>query len=233
MNPDDLLRAVIVLPVLWFSLSVHEAAHAISARWGGDLTADSQGRVTLNPLSHIDPVGTLLIPILGVFTSIPLIGWAKPVPVVDTNYTRGKSYGVVVAMAGPFSNLLIALFSVVLGMFYGLAYTGLASMGFVIPDSTHQVIANLIQMLILINLSLMFFNLIPIPPLDGSWLVWYWFARGHSAREDVFLTVRQYGGFALLGLLWTGVLGIYLSAVNSLITHPILEYLYSYWERLS
>jgi len=151
---------MILIPLL-LSLTVHEWAHAWSAYRLGDDTASMQGRLTLNPIAHIDLVGTLVLPLLG----IPF-GWAKPVPVNPTRFRRGvgMSTGMVItAAAGPLSNVVLAFLSAVA---FGL-------IGRFSPETlTHTMgISSLLTMLIVINVSLAIFNLIPIPPLDGSRVV--------------------------------------------------------------
>jgi len=151
---------MILIPLL-LSLTVHEWAHAWSAYRLGDDTASIQGRLTLNPIAHIDLVGTLVLPLLG----IPF-GWAKPVPVNPTRFRRGvgMSTGMVMtAAAGPLSNVVLAF----------LAAVAFGLIGRFSPETlTHTMgISSLLTTLIVINVSLAIFNLIPIPPLDGSRVV--------------------------------------------------------------
>jgi Zn-dependent protease len=153
-------RVMILIPLL-LSLTVHEWAHAWSAHRLGDDTASAQGRLTLNPIAHIDFIGTLVLPLLG----IPF-GWAKPVPVNPTRFRRGVNMStgmVITAAAGPLANLALALLSAVA---FGL-------MGRFSPGGATQTmsVASLLITLIVINVSLAIFNLIPIPPLDGSRVV--------------------------------------------------------------
>ncbi|MGM0577466.1 MAG: site-2 protease family protein [Myxococcota bacterium] len=157
MTPDLLTDLVIVLATLLPSLAIHEFAHALVARWLGDDTASRQGRLTLNPVSHIDPVGSLLLPGILVLAGTGfLFGWAKPVPFDPVRFTRRirMKHGILLtALAGPVSNLLLAaLLAVALGFF---------------PPSDQA--ANVIfGRAIVLNVLLFVFNLLPIPPLDGS-----------------------------------------------------------------
>jgi Zn-dependent protease len=153
----DLQRGLMILIPLVLSLSVHEWAHAWSASRLGDDTAARMGRLTLNPVAHIDPIGTILLPLLG----IPF-GWARPVPVNPARFRRGvsMSFGMAVtAAAGPLANLFLAvLTTVALGILY-----------FRVPAFTVDgAVFRLLEIMIGLNVNLALFNLIPIPPLDGS-----------------------------------------------------------------
>jgi Zn-dependent protease len=186
LQSERLVIAVFEFVLLLFSLSFHECAHAWMASRLGDQTARLQGRITLNPLAHIDPVGTLLFPAMVIFGpligfSIPfmLVGWAKPTPVITRNFKKIVRDDNLTTLAGPVSNLILVL----------LALAGLTVMAMTMPgggamvrlsfavalniaDATGaQPIALLLSLAILINLSLFFFNLLPIPPLDGSRVV--------------------------------------------------------------
>ena len=142
---------------------VHESAHALAAYALGDATARSRGRVSLNPLNHIDPFGTVLLPLLMILAGGPVFAYAKPVPVYLGNLKHPKRDEVIVALAGPVSNIaLAALFAFALGLVVPpLARGGLSL-------DTAWLIINALMTAMLVNLSLAFFNLIPLPPLDGS-----------------------------------------------------------------
>jgi Zn-dependent protease len=177
------LFGVFEFVILLFSLSFHECAHAWMASRLGDQTARMQGRVSLNPAVHADPIGTLLFPALVIFGPMigfhlpfMLIGWAKPTPVITRNFKKIVRDDNLTTLAGPVSNLILVL----------VALAGLLAMEFAMPDGGKIVIASfaaalrmgdpaaahpaalLLSLAILINLSLFFFNLLPIPPLDGS-----------------------------------------------------------------
>jgi Zn-dependent protease len=153
----DLQRGLMLLIPLVLSLTVHEYAHAWSAWRLGDDTATRLGRLTLNPLAHIDPIGTLLLPLLGV-----PFGWARPVPVNPARFRKGVNMSLgmaVTAAAGPLSNLLMAV----------LATVALAGVAWYLPSSAaHPAILQLLEIMIGLNVNLALFNLIPVPPLDGS-----------------------------------------------------------------
>ena len=186
MQSERFVIAVFEFVLLLFSLSFHECAHAWMASRLGDQTARLQGRITLNPLAHIDPVGTLLFPAMVIFGpligfSVPfmLVGWAKPTPVITRNFKKIVRDDNLTTLAGPVSNLILVL----------LALAGLTIMALTMPSGGAMVrlsfavalnfaeatgaqpVALLFSLAILINLSLFFFNLLPIPPLDGSRVV--------------------------------------------------------------
>ncbi|MGO9436861.1 MAG: site-2 protease family protein [Terracidiphilus sp.] len=173
--------------LLIFSLSVHECCHAWMASRLGDQTARLEGRVTLNPMYHVDPVGTLLFPAIAIFGPLigfgmfsgMLIGWAKPTPVISRNFRKIRRDENLVTLAGPASNLLLALIALILLLVVAHFVPGgreIVLFTFhesLLPgvDSTVQALVLLGVAAILINLSLFFFNLFPIPPLDGSHLL--------------------------------------------------------------
>lgn len=186
------LLSVSIIPMI-FAITVHEAAHGWLANRLGDPTAKSMGRLTFNPIPHIDLVGTILVPLVMFVTSGFLFGWAKPVPINGNNlrvYRRDMAY---VAIAGPASNLLMALaWVIILKLAHSLA-------GFF--PAVAVPLASMAQVGVYFNLILMLLNLIPLPPLDGSrvlaWLV--------PPRIALLLDrIEPYGFFILLGLLFLG-----------------------------
>ena len=191
----------IVLPVLLFSVVVHECAHAVAAERCGDPTARMLGRITLNPLPHLDPVGSVLVPLLLVITNASFFfAWAKPVPVNPRNFRNPRRDDMIVSGAGPASNFTLAAIFAVL-MILALAF--LPGGGHVVPGNWTISMLKLFQYGILINLILAFFNLIPIPPLDGSHilrsLLPYEAARSYDR-------LMPYGFIILIGLMYFGVL---------------------------
>ena len=173
-NIIDLLSTFIVL---LFSLTIHESAHAWTANWLGDPTARSLGRITLNPLVHVDPIGTVLLPLIAFSTGAPIIGWAKPVPVNVANLRNDRSDFVWVAAAGPISNLGIALAGALMMRLLAVWATNVDVLGgqpsflsYDLAELSGPVIRifQLANLAVQVNLLLAVFNMIPIPPLDGG-----------------------------------------------------------------
>jgi Zn-dependent protease len=182
--------------VLLFSLSFHESAHAWAALRMGDDTAAREGRISLNPLVHIDPIGTVLMPLLQFLMSgMPLLAWAKPTPYNPANFRRGISLGrghVIVAAAGPLSNLL-------LGVVFTFGLFVVARSGLVALEGGDSVVLNLLATGIELNVLLMLFNLVPLPPLDGSKVASWGLPRSLGERYDS--VVESFGPWLLLILL--------------------------------
>jgi Zn-dependent protease len=179
------------LIVLIFSVMIHEIAHGAVALKLGDTTAKDAGRLTLNPLKHIDPFGSVILPLLLVLAQSPfLIGWAKPVPYNPFNLKNPKKGAGIIGAAGPLSNLVIA---VVFGIiFRGVTATGGAAM---------ENLAQLIFYIILINILLAVFNLLPLPPLDGSNVLFSFLPHKYYALQEFLL---RYGMFILLFFIFFG-----------------------------
>jgi Zn-dependent protease len=174
LQPSNLVIAIFEFVLLIFSLSVHECAHAWMASRLGDQTARLQGRVTLNPMYHVDPMGTLLFPALMIFGPLIsggamggfLFGWAKPTPVITRNFRKIVRDDTLTTLAGPVSNLLLAFAG-----FVGLAAVIISQRG--VPSDAPmngnvEALGILCNLAINVNLALFFFNLLPLPPLDGS-----------------------------------------------------------------
>ena len=197
MDDFNLLQkiAIGVLPVL-FAITVHEVAHGWVAMRLGDRTAMMLGRLTLNPIKHIDPIGTLLIPGLMLAFSPFIFGWAKPVPVTWENLRNPKRDMALVAAAGPAANLIMTLM-----------WAGIMKLSLLLPASLAMATQPLLYMGIIgikINLILMVLNLLPLPPLDGSRIVSSLLPDKLSWR---YSQLENYGLLIVLALLATGVLG--------------------------
>jgi len=195
MNAGQLIQtiAIAALPVL-FAITLHEAAHGYVARHFGDMTAYQQGRISLNPLRHIDPVGTILFPLLTLWLGGILFGWAKPVPVNFAALRRPKQDMLWVAIAGPASNLVMAL-----------GWALLYKMAWLFPGSYFaEPLLGMAEWGIRINVILMVLNLLPLPPLDGGRV-----AVSLLPHRQAFQLsrVEPYGIFILIFLVVSGVLG--------------------------
>lgn len=147
-----------------FALCFHEFAHGLVAKWKGDRTAETMGRLTLNPAAHADPIGTIFFPIMGFLTALPLFGWAKPVPVDERNLKNPKKDMFWIAAAGPMSNLLLAVVAMlVLSFYYRFNIVAVSQR----EEGAIQIL-EAIHIFILVNTYLAIFNLLPFHPLDGG-----------------------------------------------------------------
>jgi Zn-dependent protease len=188
---------VIAFLVLLFSLSVHEAAHAWSASRLGDDTARRLGRVSLNPVVHTDPIGTLLLPLIAMVSGAPIIGWAKPTPVNTRNLGNPRRDHILVTAAGPISNLAIAVSAAV-------ALQAVPGGGTASDFDVVRPVTMILTQALFLNVLLAVFNLLPIPPLDGGQILMALLPPAIAVRLRF---LYEYGFLILMGLLVTGVLG--------------------------
>lgn len=196
-----ILEIILFMPGFLFSLSFHEAAHGLVAYKLGDPTAKSLGRVTLNPVPHIDVIGTLVLPIFGLFSGF-LFGWGKPVPVDYRNFKDFKRAGMWVALAGPVSNFILAIaFSLVIRAWLASADH---IIGGVFDVNAFKMILSALVNYVFLNLALCFFNLIPIQPLDGSKILFGILPWELATKVDHFSS--RYGMLILVLLFVSGAL---------------------------
>ena len=200
---------VVFMVVLLLAISAHEAAHAWMSHKFGDDTAYMLGRVTLNPISHTDPIGTLLIPIVaflfgavgGALGSIPLIGWGKPTPVNPRNWTNYKWGNVMVSVAGVLANLILLIIGIILAKI--MMTQGFAAIEFF--DKSTNPLVIFVGDLMLLNLSLAVFNLLPFPPLDGSKILQTFLPE---SAAPVFAMLEQFGFLILMLFIYIGLFGL-------------------------
>lgn len=172
------LYILMQIAVFLFAISVHESAHAWMANRCGDPTARMLGRISLNPIKHIDPIGTVLLPAIALFTRLPVIGWAKPTPVDPSNFRNPVRDDILTSVVGPISNFVIAAGAVLLMLVIAvisdegrLIVQGLANRRILDTGSLLLPLTLLLHITMTINVLLGVFNLIPLPPLDGSHVV--------------------------------------------------------------
>lgn len=211
---DEIIQtiAVYALPVI-FAITLHEAAHAYAARYFGDSTAYMQGRMSLNPVKHIDPVGTLIIPVvLYLATSGSfLFGYAKPVPIDFGNLRNPKRDMAWVALAGPAANFTMALMWMVFAIILGVA------------DISEEFFLRMAQAGVLTNLVMLAFNLFPIPPLDGGRVLTSMLPHRYAYK---FAQIEPYGFFIVMGLVLLKVLYFWMVPVMTL-AHGALKLIIS------
>jgi len=215
------------LIVFLFAISVHESAHAWMANRCGDPTARMLGRITLNPIKHIDPFGTILLPLIAMFTGIPVLGWAKPTPVDPRNFSNPVRDDILTSVVGPISNFVVVCAAVF--ALAAIAFTsqlGRAIVHFIpvvypshleaLAGQTNSLLMPLclfIYDLMVINIVLGVFNLIPVPPLDGSHVLRHFLPeplrRAYDMMGWIGLLILVYFGGGLLGRLIFPVIGVF------------------------
>jgi Zn-dependent protease len=217
----DIGYLILWFVVFLFSLSCHEASHALTSEWFGDYTGRYQGRISLNPMVHIDPIGTILIPLMGFMNGgFAMFGWAKPVQTNPLLWRDKTKANIMVSAAGPISNFIIAsvaFAAIKIMLITGVVIPAYAGHDVVVPASESPLmlgVTKLLGIMLTLNVTLGVFNLLPVPPLDGSHvlesLLPYEMARAYEQ-------IRPYGFILLLALLWTPVLGWIIGPVYSLV----------------
>ena len=205
--------------VLLLAISAHEAAHAWMSYKFGDDTARLLGRITLNPVAHTDPIGTLLIPIVGFILGnmggqlarIPLIGWGKPTPVNPLRWHNKDLANVMVSLAGIFANLTIALIAFII--IKVLLMTGWFAL---VPVSLREPVSIFLEFLLMMNVSLAVFNLLPFPPLDGSKIL---YSILPESSHGFLAVLEQYGFIILMLLMYMGVFSAIMRPVMQLVDY--------------
>ncbi len=196
---EKLVLFLYFLPVFFFSLAIHEFSHAFWANKFGDPTAKNLGRLTLNPIKHLDFFGSIVMPILAFSSGYMLIGWAKPVPVDRRNFKNNFRDDAIVSAAGPISNFLFALFFLLLLFVYRNFLPG----GSIL-------ISKILISSIYFNIFLFVFNLLPIPPLDGSHILFDIFPNKYTAK---YLNLGLYGSLILLFFIYSPLWGFFMKIV--------------------
>ena len=221
MTSELIPKLLIYMIVLLFAISAHEAAHAWMSNRFGDDTARLLGRITLNPVAHTDPIGTLLIPIVGfilgnmggALAAIPLIGWGKPTPVNPLRWRNKDLANVMVSAAGIMANLFIAICAFII--LKVLVLTG----GFnSIPESLREPVTLFLFYFLIMNLSLAIFNLLPFPPLDGSKILETFLPE--SARP-MLAFMEQFGFIILMVLMYIGFFSAIMNPVMDFVLRQI------------
>lgn len=200
---ERIIRFLTFLPLFFISLAVHEFAHAYSAFKLGDHTAKNQGRLTLNPIKHIDLIGSVVMPLMAFASGFALIGWAKPVPVDRRNFNNQFKDDAIVSAAGPISNLILAF---VFFIIFYLSYNHF--------EITNSLILNVLWYAFYLNIFLCFFNLLPIPPLDGSHILFDVFPNKYTAK---LLNLGLYGSIILLVFFYSPLWRYFMQFINFIV----------------
>lgn len=209
MDVAQIIRQLIIsaLPIL-IAITFHEVSHGLVANRLGDPTARLMGRLTLNPIAHIDLVGTVILPAILIISGSPVFGWAKPVPINPANFRDPKKGMAISAAAGPITNIVLAIASLLILKFF------IFPASVFLPDSVLVPLTMMFRQSILINVILAAFNLLPIPPLDGGRVL-----TGILPHQQAmaYSRIEPYGFIIVIVLLMTGVAGLFISPLIRMI----------------
>lgn len=213
MNMNNIFEIVLQIAVLLFAVSVHESAHGWMAERFGDPTARNQGRITLNPISHIDPVGSVLLPLILALTGGPVFGWAKPVMVNPYNLRDRRRANMWISAAGPLSNLIMGAGAIIIFLIF-------KRFGLVMGPNQIQLLSLILTYLIFINVILAIFNLMPIPPLDGGWIL-----EGmlHGEALQTFQKIKPYGFVIFIVIIYLGIFEYIARPIFSIVTTILIR----------
>ncbi|RJQ21459.1 MAG: site-2 protease family protein [Nitrospiraceae bacterium] len=203
MSTDTIRELIIAAPPLLMAITFHELSHGFIANKLGDPTAKMMGRLTINPVAHIDPIGTVIMPLILLATGAPVFGYAKPVPINPANFRDPKKHMAISAAAGPLSNVLLAILSV---LFLKLMMLPISLLPANIGAAIIEPMTLMVIFSIRINIFLAAFNLIPIPPLDGG-RVFVGFLPHRQAAA--YSRIEPYGFIIVLALIFTGIAGYF------------------------
>ncbi|MBI4979825.1 MAG: site-2 protease family protein [Spirochaetes bacterium] len=226
---EKIVIGIISFGVFIISGTLHEFAHGYAAKRCGDTTAQDAGRLTLNPLRHIDILGTIVLPLVAIFSHLPVIGWMKPVPINPYYFRKRERDQVIVSVAGPAANLIliVSAFIVLKLLTIPTSYPGVSWLSALIATIPNESLARSLLYLnvavisvtfffYLVNIILMVFNLFPFPPLDGGWVLR---AVLPYKGKEIFDRVYPMGTFILWGLMIVGVIGFIFNPIISLGIH--------------
>ncbi|HEY3139235.1 MAG TPA: site-2 protease family protein [Blastocatellia bacterium] len=229
MPEIDIGFVIIWFVVFLFSLSFHESAHAWMSERFGDDTGRHQGRITLNPIPHIDPIGTILFPLISMFTSVPLLGWAKPVQTNPLLWRDKTKANISVSAAGPISNFILMTIAFII--LKALILSGLLRFNPALRNiydviapapgqpAFMQPLAMFLSVMLMLNLALGVFNLIPIPPLDGSHVLEELLPH---PMQEAYYQLRPYGFLLLMALLYLGALSLIFQPISIFILRLLI-----------
>jgi Zn-dependent protease len=214
---NSVLNFFISISALLLAVSIHESAHGWMAEKFGDPTARNQGRITLNPIPHIDLIGSIIFPILLYIAGAPVFGWAKPVRVNPYNLRDPRRANIFISAAGPGSNIIAGVLGIII--FVVLKRLGVVDPIPLFTGANPGFLTLLLFDLIIINVFLAIFNLIPVPPLDGSWIL-----EGALKGEALYhyQKIKPYGFIILIVIIYTGILQVIARPVFSIVVRIIL-----------